>query len=75
MRAGLLLLPYYRNLYLQNPKLFSLWVLIFALENHLILSNYVISLVMSNNSDNLPVFIQALSGNTSGKNHSREIVR
>ena len=30
------------------------------------------SLVMS---DNLPVFIQALSGNTSDKNHFREIVK
>ncbi|PXF50617.1 MAG: hypothetical protein C4B56_08510 [Candidatus Methanophagaceae archaeon] len=26
-------------------------------------------------SDNLPVFIQALSGNTSDKNHFREIVK
>jgi len=36
------------------------------------LKQFVISLVMS---DNLPVFIQALSGNTSDKNHFREIVK
>jgi transposase len=36
------------------------------------LKQFVISLVMS---DSLPVFIQALSGNTSDKNHFREIVK
>ena len=36
------------------------------------LKQFVVSLVMS---DNLPVFIQALSGNTSDKNHFREIVK
>jgi len=36
------------------------------------LKQFVISLVMS---DNLPVFIQALSGNTSDKNHFREILK
>jgi len=36
------------------------------------LKQFVISLVMS---DSLPVFIQALSGNTSDKNHFREIVQ
>jgi transposase len=35
------------------------------------LKQFVVSLVMS---DSLPVFIQALSGNTSDKNHFREIV-
>ena len=36
------------------------------------LKQFVISLVMS---DSLPVFIQALSGNTSDKNHFREMVK
>ena len=36
------------------------------------LKQFVISLVMS---DSLPVFIRALSGNTSDKNHFREIVK
>ncbi|MDI6886795.1 MAG: DUF4277 domain-containing protein, partial [archaeon] len=36
------------------------------------LKQFVISLVMS---DDLPVFIQALSGNASDKNHFREIVK
>jgi transposase len=36
------------------------------------LKQFVISLVMS---DSLPVFIQTLSGNTSDKNHFREIVK
>jgi hypothetical protein len=36
------------------------------------LKQFVISLVMS---DSLPVFIQALSGNTSDKSHFREIVK
>jgi len=36
------------------------------------LKQFVVSLVMS---DSLPVFIQALSGNTSDKNHFREIVQ
>ena len=36
------------------------------------LKQFVISLVMS---DSLPVFIRALSGNTSDKNHFREIVQ
>ena len=36
------------------------------------LKQFVISLVMS---DDLPVFIQALSGNASDKNHFREIAK
>lgn len=36
------------------------------------LEQFAISLVMS---DDLPGFIQALSGNTSDKNHFREIVK